>query len=369
MTYTPSPQQDHPTWLEDETATLTTSRTVNPQSTRSGLDDPPAPTRTSFGDAPPAPTRRGFDEPRPPWRPEPLLSHLNDPKTAAAVSGTIGVIVGLVLAVLVVVTFIDFGSDRVELSATDPALTRSPNPLAADGVAPGGEDPTAAETEPAPAEVTTSTSTTSTTAPTTASTEAPTTAPTPSTTTPTIAPSEQPTTAPPPTEPPTTTTSTPATEAPPTAPPSSEAPTTAPPVTVTPGNDAAIQQEILALTNAERAAVGCPALSLQPNLNAAADGHAEDMARNDYFSHTDLNGGGPGDRAQAAGYQYRGVGENIAVGQTSAAQVMNGWMNSQGHRENILNCNWTHLGVGYAEGGATNGNYRPIYWAQVFGVQ
>ncbi|MEM8926177.1 MAG: M12 family metallopeptidase [Actinomycetota bacterium] len=201
-----------------------------------------------------------------------------------------------------------------------------------------------------PPETTTTTAaptTTTTAAPTTTTTAAPTTtttiAPTPSST---VAPSSTTTTAAP-----TTTTTTP--------------PTTTPPS----GDDAAVQQEILALVNQERAAVpNCPALQLNAQLNVAADAHSEDMLANDYFSHTDLQGGKPWDRAAAAGYGGRGIGENIALGYRSAADVMNGWMNSPGHRANILNCSYRDLGVGYANGGASSRGARPIYWTQLFGT-
>ena len=193
-------------------------------------------------------------------------------------------------------------------------------------------------------------------------TEAPTTqAPTteaPTTDAPTT---EAPAAEPPTTEAPTTTTMPPATEAPTTQPPATEAPPTA---AEPAGNDAAAQQQVLDLTNAERANAGCPALQLNQTLNVAADGHSEDMAARNYFSHNDPEGNGPGVRIDAAGYQGRGWGENIAAGYRSAAAVVEGWMNSDGHRRNILNCNFNELGVGYAEGGSYG-----VYWTQVFGTR
>lgn len=140
------------------------------------------------------------------------------------------------------------------------------------------------------------------------------------------------------------------------------APAPAPPS----GNDATFQQQVLDLTNAERAAAGCGAVALNPTLNAVADAHSEDMAVNDYFDHTGLNGSQPWDRVAAAGYSARGSGENIAKGYSSAADVVAGWMDSPGHRRNMLDCQWTELGVGYAEGSSTSGNIRPLYWTQVF---
>ncbi len=182
-----------------------------------------------------------------------------------------------------------------------------------------------------------------------------------------------PTTAAPTTAAPTTaapTTAAPTTAAPTTAAPTTAAPTTAAPTTVAAAPPAAdtsgegqIQQDILALVNAERAKANCPAVSLNGTLTNAADAHAQDMADNDYFSHTGLNGSDPGDRITAAGYRWRTYGENIAAGQRDAQQVMTAWMNSSGHRANILNCNFAELGVGYALQGNTP------YWVQKFGRQ
>lgn len=120
-----------------------------------------------------------------------------------------------------------------------------------------------------------------------------------------------------------------------------------------------MQQEILGLVNTERAAAGCGALTLNAQLNTAATAHSEDMAANNYFDHTGLDGSAPWDRARAAGYGSSFIGENIAQGYRSADAVMNGWMNSSGHRANILNCGYNHLGVGLS----SQGNY----WTQLFG--
>ncbi|WP_141698966.1 CAP domain-containing protein, partial [Candidatus Marithrix sp. Canyon 246] len=122
--------------------------------------------------------------------------------------------------------------------------------------------------------------------------------------------------------------------------------------------------ELLRLTNLERQKAGVAALSLSNQLNQAAQNHADDMARNNYFSHTGLNGSKPWDRAKAAGYNDSYVGENIAAGNTSPADVIQGWMNSQGHRENILNSNYTEIGFGYSH--LDSSQYRH-YWVQVFG--
>ena len=82
------------------------------------------------------------------------------------------------------------------------------------------------------------------------------------------------------------------------------------------------------------------------------------MAAQGYFSHTGLDGSSPGDRARAAGFSGGGIGENIAAGYGSPEAVMAGWMNSSGHRANILNCGYRLLGVGYA----AQGNH----WTQMF---
>ncbi|MEL7209824.1 MAG: CAP domain-containing protein, partial [Actinomycetota bacterium] len=160
-------------------------------------------------------------------------------------------------------------------------------------------------------------------------------------------------------------TATASTAAPTTAPVTTAAPTTAPATTPAPappatGGDGAIQQQILQLTNAERAKAGCPALSLDSRLTAAADGHAEDMAANNYFDHRGRNGSSLGSRVTAAGYDWRRVGENIAAGQRDAEAVLRSWMGSSGHRANILDCRFGELGVGYALRGSTP------YWVQVF---
>ncbi|WP_285597662.1 CAP domain-containing protein [Kineosporia sp. NBRC 101731] len=126
------------------------------------------------------------------------------------------------------------------------------------------------------------------------------------------------------------------------------------------------QAEVLALTNAERAAAGCDVkLTANAALTKAAQAHAEDMLKNNYFSHDSQNGTGAFERITAAGYTWSGAAENIAAGQATPAAVMKSWMNSAGHKANILNCSLTELGVGYAAGsGAAYGQY----WVQDFGT-
>jgi uncharacterized protein YkwD len=123
----------------------------------------------------------------------------------------------------------------------------------------------------------------------------------------------------------------------------------------------ALENRVAALTNAERTAAGCGELRMDEHLRAAARGHSADMARHGYFSHTGLDGSSPSDRARAAGYDG-GVGENIAMGYRTPEDVVHGWMTSDGHRANILNCSYAAIGVGLAY----DDRGRP-YWTQKFG--
>ncbi|MGZ2361087.1 sigma-70 family RNA polymerase sigma factor [Streptomyces sp. 372A] len=129
--------------------------------------------------------------------------------------------------------------------------------------------------------------------------------------------------------------------------------------TPSPPSDA---EEVLALVNTERAKEGCSPVTGNDELTTAAQRHSEDMAARDYFSHTSQDGSGPGERITAAGYRWSTYGENIAKGQRTPADVMNSWMNSPGHRANILNCSFKELGVGIQDspGG--------IVWTQDFGA-
>ena len=128
----------------------------------------------------------------------------------------------------------------------------------------------------------------------------------------------------------------------------------------------AIELEVLTLTNQERAELGLHALSWNGDLFTAARGHSEDMAAQDYFSHTSIDGRSPADRIDATGYDWQTWGENIAAGYSTPEAVMNGWMNSDGHRANILQEAFCDLGVGY--GFDSSSSYRH-YWTQNFGRQ
>jgi uncharacterized protein YkwD len=120
---------------------------------------------------------------------------------------------------------------------------------------------------------------------------------------------------------------------------------------------------VLTLVNQERAKAGCARLTRDSSLAKAARAHSADMAARDYFSHTTPEGVTFGKRITNAGYRFSRAAENIAAGQSSPASVMDAWMNSSGHRANILNCNLTNLGVGVIY--STRG--RP-YWTQDFGT-
>ena len=134
------------------------------------------------------------------------------------------------------------------------------------------------------------------------------------------------------------------------------APVAQPPAAGLPG-------EVVVATNAERARYGLTALSLDARLAAAAQGHCEDMIRRAFFSHGNPDGAQVWDRALARGYRYRKIAENIAAGQRTAAEVVRGWMDSPGHRANILDGELTQIGVGHALGGAYG-----VTWTQVFGI-
>ena len=129
-----------------------------------------------------------------------------------------------------------------------------------------------------------------------------------------------------------------------------------------------LTNRVLELTNAERAKAGLKPLTLNNQLAEAAQGHSDSMAADDFFSHTGADGSSVGDRVKEEGYEFARTGENIAAGQTTAEQVVEGWMNSPGHRANILNADYTEIGIGYEllENDTGSVNYNR-YWTQVFG--
>ncbi|MFJ3204236.1 sigma-70 family RNA polymerase sigma factor [Streptomyces sp. NPDC086989] len=126
---------------------------------------------------------------------------------------------------------------------------------------------------------------------------------------------------------------------------------------------AGVAGQVIALVNSERAKAGCGPLKEDPQLRAAAQGHSDDMAARDFFSHTNPDGADPGKRTTAAGYRWSTYGENIARGQQTADSVMDSWMNSPGHRANILNCSFKDIGVGIHSGPGGP------WWTQNFGAR
>jgi uncharacterized protein YkwD len=115
----------------------------------------------------------------------------------------------------------------------------------------------------------------------------------------------------------------------------------------------AMQEEaqIMALINAERAKRGLGTLQYNGALASAAQRHATEMAAKGYFSHSGQNGSSVGDRARAAGYGYCYVSENLSGGYPTAQQAVIGWMQSTGHRANILSSKAQDIGIGLASGG------------------
>ncbi|WP_409251048.1 CAP domain-containing protein [Bacillus sp. SCS-153A] len=118
------------------------------------------------------------------------------------------------------------------------------------------------------------------------------------------------------------------------------------------------EKQVVELTNAERTKKGLPALKVDTELSKVAREKSNDMQEKNYFSHTSPTYGSPFDMMNQFGIDYRAAGENIAMGQRTPEEVVKAWMNSEGHRKNILSSNFTHIGVGHD----TNGNY----WTQMF---
>lgn len=127
------------------------------------------------------------------------------------------------------------------------------------------------------------------------------------------------------------------------------------------------EHEVLRLTNQQRTALGLPPLSWNEQLTTAARKHSEDMATRGFFDHTNPSGIDAAQRVSNAGYSYNWTGENIASGYPSPTKVMEGWMNSPGHRQNILSPNYRELGVGYHMRRDDPKNMTH-YWTQNFGT-
>jgi uncharacterized protein YkwD len=114
---------------------------------------------------------------------------------------------------------------------------------------------------------------------------------------------------------------------------------------------------VVALVNEERESAGCSAVTVDDALTEAAERHSRDQADRGEMGHEGSDGSRVGDRATDVGYRWSSIGENVASGTTSAARAMELWMESSGHRDNIVNCKFREIGVAQVEG----------YWTQVFG--
>jgi uncharacterized protein YkwD len=128
---------------------------------------------------------------------------------------------------------------------------------------------------------------------------------------------------------------------------------------------------VLASINAARAKAGCQPLRLDSRLMAAAKSHARAMAEQNFFGHAGKDGNRFPARLQRQGYAYRTAAENIAAGQKSAGAVVKSWMQSAGHRRNILNCRMTETGIAVVyqpDDKPLRGSRYPLryYWVQVF---
>ena len=121
---------------------------------------------------------------------------------------------------------------------------------------------------------------------------------------------------------------------------------------------ASYENEVIRLVNEIRVQNGLSALTANWELSRVARYKSQDMKDNGYFSHTSPTYGSPFQMIKNFGISYRSAGENIAMGYASPQAVVNGWMNSSGHRANILNASYTHIGVGYVQSGN--------YWTQMF---
>ena len=117
-------------------------------------------------------------------------------------------------------------------------------------------------------------------------------------------------------------------------------------------------QQVIDLTNEQRRKNGLTDLKADTKLNEVAQKKSEDMRKNNYFSHTSPTYGSPFDMMRDFGVTYKSAGENIAQGQQSPQQVVEAWMNSEGHRKNILSKDFTHIGIGYDQNGH--------HWTQMF---
>ncbi|KRE49603.1 CAP domain-containing protein [Paenibacillus sp. Soil522] len=131
--------------------------------------------------------------------------------------------------------------------------------------------------------------------------------------------------------------------------PTTQNPTTQNP-TEQPSTSLQFDQQVLQIVNSERAKAGLSPLSMDSNLSNMALVKAQDLINNNYFDHTSPTYGSPFDMMKKFQITYNAAGENIAKGQPTPEQVMNDWMNSEGHKANILSSSFTHIGIGYFKG-------------------
>ena len=117
-------------------------------------------------------------------------------------------------------------------------------------------------------------------------------------------------------------------------------------------------QQVVNLTNQERAKAGLKALQIDTKLTQSAQAKSQDMKNKNYFSHTSPTYGSPFDQMKSMGISYKSAAENIAMGQRTPAEVVDAWMKSPGHKANIMNASFTHIGVGLSDSG--------YYWTQQF---
>ena len=123
----------------------------------------------------------------------------------------------------------------------------------------------------------------------------------------------------------------------------------------------AYQQETLNIVNKERTSRGLSSLKFNTELSKVATTKSQDMIDRGYFDHNSPTYGSPFDMMKKFGITYKSAGENIAMGQKTPQEVMTAWMNSDGHRKNILNSSFTEIGIGIAKD--KNGR---LYWTQMF---
>jgi uncharacterized protein YkwD len=137
----------------------------------------------------------------------------------------------------------------------------------------------------------------------------------------------------------------------------------------------AVSRRVLELTNQARsharhcgaeAFPAAPPLTLAPSaLERAALTHSQDMANHDYLDHTGHDGSSPADRVTRTGYKWKAIGENLASGITTPEEVVNGWVGSPHHCENLMSSRFTQMAVAYVVNPASSGG---IYWTQMFGT-